>query len=552
MRKLLIVLIVILIAAAGGGYVYWQQQAKDAEQKVAGVINRMNSGGQWISYESLSTSGFPMNVTVRVNKPVITVPTGMLMNFLTASQRGKPGAPELTIPADWKDTVYFGDAIVIRMPLGKDETVIITEGASRTESVMNGQTTTISQKPEANSTCTVAFSAGGRKAVGDQLAAGAPQALGQTFATYFRSLDCDYGASAWVDEATSEVLSRFDGATLDVSYTPSQGRVQWQTAMRVEGSEFTKAGDAWIQRYIATIDPKGELGLDMPFAALGKQRVAMDFSMDAPMPLQTASKTTPIMVNLKEFSYKSDLYDFGVSFLLDHKPDASGALNSASTFDYRSTVTPEYMTYLAESMERKFKASLEANPATSPATKALLERYTAEELSRKIFAIIPRFDQLGTVAAGWDGTVKGDAKLTDATLDLKRLEIGCTPYGLSAVGNVARTPQSPIPTTNITLTCRQCEPMIRDVTGWMERVSAFLMEVAPEKAAQFAVPPGMAEGLVRFVTSIGAPAETGNYVFELKSTPDGNMSINNKPAMEVMAAFQQAVMPQAAPMEAPQ
>lgn len=537
MKKVLIAAAVLLLAAAAGGYAFWQREAERARDSVEKLIAQANGANRWFTYASLSTSGFPLRVTVTVHQPVITIPTGKIVYLaaLTRAMQSQGAVPAQ--PADWNDTLRYGDALHIHLPLGRDTVTIASSGPARVESAVSGETLRTLQQPEGDSSCTLELSRGGRGTIGAQLAEGAYRDM--DLAAYFRAFRCDFAAASWVNEATGQAVSHNGPIGFSFATEPQEGRRTFAVTLRAPSVEFTPAADEMFARYARILDADGDLGFSLPASAQGKQQTMLDLRIDTPFPFNTASREKPLAVELTEFTLKNALFDASLRLSVHHTPGGGGSAESVSTFEYRGTVTPEYMTGTRHTIAGQL-LHMARRPGASSALRAFAERTTPVRLAERLEAVLPRLDTLGVMTIAWEGRFNATKDMAVTVLDLKRAEAGFTPYGLNAAGQITRTSPD-APAGEIAVTCRQCEPMIGDIGGWARRMAAFLREFSPEQADAAARLDGLGERLAHFVKTIGKPSGAGDYRFTLSSTAEGGMSVNGRSMAYVREALENPV-----------
>jgi len=526
----------IAALAAGGHYYLWQQHATFARAQVEKAIAAVNAQKQMISYSAIATSGYPRYVEISIENPKVSGRVDEWMQLLAdmgkAShlERAQQQAAIDALP-EWTTDISLSGHIKLRSNLLADRYSVIVSGAITSASDIAGVKESSTSQPQGDSVCDIALSY--RESLFDRLMM---QLKSEAAAKgELAALNCNFPASRYVSES-GEMLTSTAGAMLKLNLSPSFQPTRTITfAAEVKDAEFSPAGDKLIEMYARALSP--QMIYNNRLSVYGKQNVSISFSFNGPTDLAQLGGEAPLDVAIDKFSFRNDAYQSDISLKLN-KTTANGQSQGQLDLTAKSTFTPVY-----QSIIRDLFSDLAREALANPNPEWDLSGFTAESLSEALQPAIPDLASLGTLTQTLRANFSGNPAAGSGELNLTELELSATPYGITGKGKAARAAGQLSPTGNVELSCRQCPVMIDDIAAYTARLEQVLLRTGAIKPYEFPLDAATLGRFKSFLSQLAVKEAEGSWRFVIASSAEAPPSINGKPFAEVMALYQQLLMP---------
>jgi len=545
MRKGLVVVLVLLLVIGGGGFaVVWNIQAGAAKSQVEQFIGRINEKERYISYDGITTSGFPADVVVTIQKPHFTGRIDTALRTL-AENSPNPNVNDFSAMPEWNADLLLDGAMAIRLNLLSDHYVMSLSGGWINKNTLGGVTESVSSKPTGDTVCGLKMERSG----------GIAKALwsfnlnrdGKQFAEDFRELDCSVPASTLSDDANNELLTSSGGARFFVSSNPQGANHQMRVYLKSVDAEITPAGDKWFETYLRTVMP--ESSFVTKFSAYGKQNVEIDFSFSGPAAGQNPM-LAPFDFNLSKFIINNQVYDTNAVFQL-----ASSVNGDTRTgkllLKADSTFGEQYDAMIQDMVKSVINDVYKGTEPKLAYLKPYVQKYTQEQTYTLVAPSIPNFHSMGKMVQNIDVSYQGNNALTSGDFNIAALEISTPLYGVSGKGTGKMAPGQMAPASNVTLTCANCLRLVDDVVAYIGRLQKTISAFDEQNAADLILDPRRVEGFKSFLAAIAEPskdaADKSSFTYTIISDGMMGITVSGKPMNEVMQLYAQYVTAAAQP-----
>ena len=544
MKKFKRVVLALIILAGAGYSGLWYTQATVAKEQVVRILEMANKEHPIISYESITNTGFPMAVGVSINKPVFDLPVSELLKPMAQAMPVSPdgtGAADtrkamLSLP-NWQENFAIDGSILITVDALSNTYKISSEGDTKITSSIGDDVLSYTAKAAAgDDVCYIAFN----KSVASQsfanmwnwqLLSEDPMKIVQNV----QSLDCEGPAYSYVLDGSGEMMMESKPYTLNFANASKGEMFDFSFGLDLSGLTATTAYDKLLERYYALF---ADTKLPMHYygSIYGEQSAKFKgvFKMHEAEP-----QTHPIHIEIEEFAFHSDISNTDYSMRMKFNPTGENA--GSGEFQNRMTISANeqgYKLYLSQIEE--VVGDLYAENLFDEAT------VSREKLGELLKALVPNFHELGEVVYEIDvnGVAEEDGKMNMA---INNIEVGATPYGLKGGGALKLSSiLIPIPTGNVDLACRSCDPFVTDLVGWFGKLKPLLAmseEPDPELEMFLALDEEeVATRLKSFLRKIDSKGKD-NLDFAVKLTEAGAFTVNELDSGALMVVFNEEIVP---------
>ena len=536
MKKFGIVVIALLLIAVGGYVGVWYAQAKVAKSQVMAGLDAVNGLHPLISYESITTTGFPLSVGVSINQPVVEVPVS---KFLKPFAHALPIAPDgsevanirrsfLNIPA-WQEKIVLDGRIVVTVDALSNSYHIRPEGSYAGNTAIGDEDWkyAINSGDEARG-CHIAFNQGIASESflqlwNWQLLSEDPEVLLRNI----KKVDCDIPSIEYFSNLLDKQSYNSEPSHIFFENNSTADVLDFKFDLNLPGMQANEAYDELAERYFQLIYNR-PLPDHYRLSLYGKQsmRLKGEVSINEKQP-----EKHPMRIVLDQFVFNSEVANTEYSLRLITNPtgDTSG--------------TGELVNRLTASANEKgydlYLSRIEEAIGGLHDQLALLgdaPDVNKDELTAMIKNVVPRAHELGEMIFSIDANL--DAKEAGSVaLNIGDIELGATPYGLKGNGGFeVASIALPIPTGQVDLECRSCEHFVTDIVKWSAKLKP-LMRVSGNES-EYAAFLNMDEQelgarLVRFLKSIDSSGNA-DLKFAIKLDESGVFTVNKLSTNELV------------------
>ncbi len=564
MRKIIFIAFTVLIVVVIGGFsVSWFLQASEIKRNVEAAIARVNATQQYITYQSIETSGFPSDVSVSIVNPRFA---GRIDTLLKEMGQAKPGAvltdaekqelERFSQLPEWSEDITLNGAITLSVNALSDAYTLSLQG----DWTGNGK---------------IGTQAIAMESLGDNTSCRLEMARGTLFTTLwdfdaltrdparlapdFRLLDCVAPTATITDRNTKEALVKSGGARVYITSAPEGDQRQVRFHLKVTDSEVTAAGDPLYETYFNIVRVFDPFFYYPKLSSMGKQNIEVDFSYNGPADMKKDFQSANFDVRLDKFIMNNNLSNSSGTLVFIKTPDAAGNQSGKAGYRFESVIGAQYDAYLRDYARFMVNQAYANGSVNVPGPllaefQPTMEKYTADEMYAIIYPAIPNFQYLGKIVQGIDIGYQLDKTLASGDVTLTSLDFSATPYGVTGQGTLKQTQGQLFPTSNIRFSCRNCLVMVDDIFAYAARLKAVLAYFKPEEAAEMLLPPELVQGTKDFLDRLSEknPADLTTLNYTVVSDPAAGVSINGKNIMEVMGLYGELIAPWVAqPKEAP-
>jgi hypothetical protein len=529
MRNAFIIALIIFVLVAGAAYsISWFSQASAAHTAIEKAIESINQRHPKITYEGITTAGFPTELRVSIVKPQYNgvVPADLMAEI--SGQRGKN--------MEWKNSIALDGAITFTINAYSNQYKMLVDGEWRMTSTLNGATINGISKSKGPSICTLDLvsNQGFTSNLWNFSAiVQSPKELAQNL----QKFDCYFQGGELLDPANNKRQASYGLTRFYLNNTPSGNSTSARAYIKLTDSEVTpyydkKMAELWRALY-------GDM-MTAPFlgAVQGKQNAEFDISYSGPIDWsQPGANTMPLDIQIGKFNVSNAIYQSDFTFRL------TNALKEAQ-----------------RSARLMYKAEMQAKPAYNELNKAILQsfihsvytdekatdlkaafaNYTPEQAYQILLPALPDIASLGKITSALDISYNGADGWKKGDIDLSTFELSTTPYGLLAKGKGKLAETSPIPSVGISLACNNCMQMVDDIVGYVERIRRTVSAFSPEQAMAMSISPEQVFGFKNFLKALGQAAASKDgkrYLSYSIATNGVDGTVNGKSMQEVMMLF---------------
>lgn len=536
MRNVLLIgMSVFLAVIASLWCVMWYTQAKSSEDAVKQFIARVNATQQYLTYDSLETSGFPTHVEVKMVNPKFNGRIDTILKSFDPSNVMFPSP----LP-QWQENMALDGTATFKVNALSDHYEIATEGSWTQDSTMNGALLASMHTESFASACKLIMDKGtfftnmwSFKVLDNK----------EEFFKKFRKFDCAYDAYAMNDKKTGVTYMASGPMRFYVSSKP-QGDVQdIHLFAKYDDLEITQQGENLITSYIRALSP--DSFMPAIYYVYGKQDLEMNLSFKGVTPLAPNKEPGTFEMNLGKLHISNDVYNMDGHFLLRAEPMGENQKITINT-NFDSAYTEKYEEVMKLLVWGFINHAANSDDPLMADIKRSMQGNSPEEVYTMVAPAIPRAHELGTMKQKIEGVFEGNKSFTAGSLNLAALEFSATPYGIMADGSAKTTEGSLFPEAYFTVKCRSCNALIDDTSSYVNRIMKVMQNFNPENPQySFTISAALADGVKQFLgqLSTAQPEESskGNLSIIITSDTNGQTTIGGRNIMEVMQLFDRYV-----------
>lgn len=555
MSKVVATVFVVAAVAAGGGYsAYWFKKSEDFKEKIVTAITELNAkvkpvikDGEFLRYESVQSSGFPLEMKLTLVKPVMTIPASTVMKLAPKETWKGEVSPEF----EWTEELGWGDSVSLSADvlgskfvaaLTGDVTWKTTTGSTVRHALVASSATPL--------TCELKTKPSGFMVTFPQFEDA------EAFFNAFESINCSSNSSVMKD-ATGATIATTDSIRLGITNVASAGHRNASIKYQIVNSEYLAAGDAIVNNYvniIAEAIKQQPQKLTYSLSEMGKNNINIDIAYNGPDNAAAIDNpSTSLTFNINALDLNSNLLNSNNSFNLSISPEGDNrkiVLKTAS----KTNISERYDQILSDNI----KATLTDLANTEGKTgKELDIAHSVQKfgsIDSLVDAALPKLHKQGDMVLNLDLEAVGK-KLDDSSEGRAKVsvfDILTSLYGVKMKGDLAST-KNQSPASNADITCINCDTLIDDISNYVIRFASYINTVAPDTKAP--VPSReLANGIKTFIHSMalnGSDPAAKDLNIQLVMKESGDFTVSGKPVMEAMQSYMTNVAPHLPKEEAP-
>jgi len=533
MRKVILISLVIFFAVLAGGYcISWFSQAAQIKRGIEQAIVNINQQQKYLTYDSIETSGFPLDVNISIIKPHFSGRIDPLLK--THSQ------PDTTTSTpEWNEDILLNGRITLGINALSDHYSLRVSGNWQRNSTIGGQTISIVAQSAGDSVCMLqmARSGGILNALWDYHAM--VRDNGKDFFKDLRMFDCIGMANTIYDATSHEKLVNNGPWRFYVSNEPQGTQQQIRFYLKVADLEVTPQGDAMMMLQRTALP---QSFYPVKYSLLGKQSMEIDFSYTGPTDWQTAGKNPPLDIVLSKFDINNQMYTSNATFFLSNGMKDANRV-ARLVYKIESNINEQYDVFLQDMLHGFVQQLYSGKGQQIPAFQPYLQKYTAEELYSIIYPIIPHLHSLGKLVQALDVSYQGDVDFNAGDVTLSNMEFSASPYGIKGNGTAKRIAGNPLPEGHAVLTCSNCTQLVDDVTGYAMRLQKTMsyFQTPEQLAAATPIDPKFIDGIKGFLKALAEPTQGGDYVYTIISDKTAGVTVSGKSINDVLAMYNEYI-----------
>lgn len=543
MKKNITRIIVALVGLGilGGGSAWFIASGKAVTQAEA-LVAKLNAqtlpqnGTVKLSYERLSRSGFPA-VGVRMLNPVLSA-------TIPGDAEGRP-----PIDITWKRT---GHVDIITNYLTHSYQILSNGTGELRVTSGNENITTTSDFSQVALHITAkdgaAFTRWSELNLNDFAAI---HAATKDIAEF------SFSASPLVIKETANNATIYtQGAShVDIKNRTTEGTINFDLDSTLNGMEITKEYGPVMQRLVRALQmPEAVWNEASPFSSTRAGKQDFIITMQVNMP----DKPGPVpngYIRIPKFHIKNAYYSLDMPLQVTFKEEDDLRLASVK-LDAAWNVTQagaQEMQAALDMMTDKDKfGGLFLKMAG--ATKTEIDQHA---LKQKMTEALPSLSTIGPITFVADFEVsapktprspldiKRDASAINAeNLTIRALNFNHTRWGVDVKGMAARAAGS-APTVDMTIICKRCDTMTKDIYDTASAAQSAMNMMTPERA-QWPISEALLTTINTTLADIGRKDEAGDITFGINSPKAGDYRVNDKPMEEVLPKLMMVFAPLAA------
>jgi hypothetical protein len=524
---LLLVVAVLVITATW--FIHASAIKKDVVEKLA-LLNTENSN---LSYEAITTSGFPSSMTVSIVKPHFT---GRMDKIIAASDFQKM-FNQGVLP-EWNEDYLLDGNIEISVNAISNKFTLVSHGNWIGKGSIGGQPISLTSESSGDSICELQMKHG-NGIFGNLWNFYSLMNIHETFAHDFRSFDCYNSGGKVINGDTKEVVISNGPVRFHIDHTPNGNLSSGRFYLLSTDLEATKASDAIYTIYYKMLAPKLQASLPSVY---GKQNVEIDMSYNGPNDFKNQDvKKLPLDISINKFHLASNasISDITLRVTSDIKNDARTA-----SLAYKSefTATELFQALLKQELNAIVNSVISGATPANPGIREKLASMPPESIESLIVTIIPNLAAQGKMVTRVEASYNGDENFTSGQATLNALELSSALYGITASGSAKRDKSSPMPSGSMAILCNNCFKMIDDGIGYFNRIRYAISVLQPGKVSNVNFPPETVQGIKNFLIALNPNAgNTGIIKFDIINNGSGATTVNGRSMAEVISLFSQNV-----------
>jgi hypothetical protein len=533
MRKLILIgLSAFVIIGTAALAINWFDRASVAKDTIKLRLESLNTADSKVTYEAITTSGFPFSMNVSIVKPHFV---GRIDKILEGKNLEKILKIE-TLP-QWGEDYLLNGSIDLSVNVFSNRFKLTQRGNFETKGNISGKTITLNTEFSGNNTCYLHLKKTG----------GMFGKLWDFYALYnnkdsnirdFRSFNCVLSSGKTVNSETNETLMTYADSSISAIYEPHKDLSDARFYLKLSDFEVNKAYDEIASVYHQSLFPNKIIPAPSSY---GKQNIEIDISYNGTENWKSPeAKNSPLDFKINKFVISNAAYNTDMSAKVQNIINGDER-NTIVYYKSESTVTELFNSLLKNELLTT-RESLISNELMPQEMKDNISKLSTEEINGLISSIIPDFASFGKTLVELDMNFSGTKELNSGNTTIKSLEFSTVPYGITANAAADRNKDTMAVSGNASLSCRNCLNMVGDIMGYFKRVASVVSALSPKTVANIKISPELVQATKDFLVAI-APSNEGTLKFDLINDGAGKITINGKNTFELMELFNKIVAP---------
>lgn len=537
MRNLILIgLAAFFLMMAATVSVMWWTRSIAVKKQVETMVESFNTGlknkDSSLTYESISVSGFPFTMNVTIAKPHFAG----RMDKILDDPKIKESLGIKALP-EWSEDIAIDGKVVFGVDALSNKFKLEVIGGWVTKGNIAGKIIETTSQADGGNVCELQLKGGG--IFGDLWNFNIISNDGKEAAKSFRSLDCVTSSGKSINSSTKEALVNFGGGRLFVSRTPKNDVSDIRFYLNAKDFEVTKAYDEIASMYGKVLNQNNAFK-----STVGKVNVDIDLSYSGTEDFKNPNaKNLPLDIAINKFHIADNSYQTDSNLHITNNI-SGGIRNVALTYKTEITATELFRNIFKERLHAVVDTVVSGATPESPEVKEKLTSLSSEAVDSLINSIVPDFASLGKMVAAVEANYTGDESFSEFKANLTALELSASPYGIMGTGAVKHDKNMQIPAGNLSITCRNCLKMIDDGMAYFTRLVIAGAVLEPSKFASVSVPAETTQAIKNFLLALQtSPDNKIDLKFDIVGKETNEATINGKSTAEVMALFNQTIVP---------
>ncbi len=562
---------VVLVA---GYSMLWFKQAgqlkAEVEKTIAGwndsAVTGLAKEDFLFSYESLSTTGFPSEVAVRINKPKLHYTGKAFKTAVDAwaakaqAQTQTDGTQAAPLPTaltnfpllpNWVEDVESAGSIYLGGNYFSRTLRVKLEGNTSGTSSFGEQKLPWATKTDGGLACEVKLtSAAGLFLLKGNLLTTASDT--KEAAKYIEHAACGTNPYELIASDTQESLLSSAGTKFGVYNNPEKDDsiMNVDLVVNVKDSEFGKRFNDYyrsLSEAFAAASPEAAFYSVKQASMLGKQNIDINIHYRAPKVMdQSAVGDADIVFKSFKINNGAMSFDWPLNIHFSHgKENSSFSIDG----DMRLKFTKEYDDALAEGI-KGLPSLMQGKSAPLAQSLATAEKNAGgrEKLEAALANLAPRMSELGTIRLTTKAEFKGanprEGIAPTGSLKADVIQFMTDKYGIQLSGNAVLDTVK----VDLSLRCVNCDSMVDDTIGYLVAAQDVLAWADPSLKSHM-LDSSTPSKLKKFIAAVSTTddKEPTTRVVTIKDNGQGDVRISGKGMLEVMMQWMQAFLPNGGP-----
>jgi hypothetical protein len=541
MRKSILVgllaFIILIVAALS---ITWFYRASNMKKDIAAAFASVVIGDTKITYDDITTSGFPLTMDVTIVNPHIVTNVTKLADQIDFEKTLK-----LERLPQWNEDITIDGNLRLSVNMFSNKFKIQLDGNVISKSNIAGKDIGSITQPGGPTVCELTTS-NNSGLLGNLWNLRAWMSDSSSFLRELRSMDCITPPLTVTATASNAKAFSSGGVRLYISRAPKGEMSDLRFYLTAKDSEATPAYDDIYGSYMQALAPGSKF---VSPAIYGKQNIEFDSTYSGSENLSGPNfKNLPLEAKITRLYISNAAYQLNGSLEVNNKYKDN--IRNIS-FGYKLELAGNDMltNMLRSSLHDRF-SNIGSSPAAATdnreqrETRKKIALIPQEKTGQLINFIVPDFARLGKITTAIDLNYSGDDKLNAFQAELKALELSATPYGITATGAGQKSGDSPL-AGNISIRCNNCMALVDNGVAYLKGLHQALTLLSPNKLQEFNLSQNTVDGIKDFLESLspeGVDGNKDNLKFDIVNNGK-TISVNGKGLMEVAQIFSQTVAP---------
>jgi len=542
MRKSILVgLLAFIFISALALSITWFYRASNLKKDIAASFARVVVGDTKITYDDITTSGFPFTMEVTIVKPHIVTDVTKFAEKISLEKTLK-----IERLPQWNEDITIDGDIKFSVNMFSNKFKIQVDGNAISKSNIGGKDIGSITQPNGPTVCELTTS-NNSGLLGNLWNMRAWMSDMSSFLRELRSIDCISPPLTMTATASNAKAFTSGGIRLYVSRVPKGDISDMRLYLTVKDSEATPAYDDIYGSYAQVLSPGGKF---VSPATYGKQNIEFDSTYSGTEDINNPNiKNLPLEIKVSRLYVSNAAYQLNGSLEINNKyKDNIRDINLGYKMEL---VGNDMLTNMLRSNMRDNISNIVSSPSAGATdsmeqseTRKRIALIPPEKTDQLINFMIPDFARLGKITTAIDLNYSGDDKLSAFQTNLGALELSATPYGITATGAGKKTGDAPL-AGNLSIRCNNCMALVDNGISYLKGLNEALRLLSPNKIQEFSISQETVDGIKDFLETLnpeGVDGNKDNLKFDIVNNGK-TMSVNGKGLMEVAQIFGKTVAP---------